>query len=72
VLKACTNEVKKNYDAVLADFIPGLSILETDSGVITTQPYYLFAKGLELLFRSVFKVKRQINPHLKIDGILMT
>ena len=27
---------------------------------------------LELLLRSVSKVKRQINPHLRIDGILMT
>ena len=27
-------------------------------------------KGLELLLRSVSKVKRQINPHLRIDGIL--
>lgn len=30
------------------------------------------AKGLELLILSVSKVKWQINPHLWIDGILMT
>ena len=39
---------------------------------VGTQPHYLSAKGLELLLRSVSKVKRQINPHLRIDGILMS
>ena len=40
--------------------------------IIPTQPHYLSAKGLELLLRSVSMVKRQINPKLRIDGILMT
>ena len=35
-------------------------------------PINLSAKGLELLLRSVSKVKRQIKPYLRIDGILMT
>ncbi len=48
------------------------ALAEADSVVIPTQPHYLSAKGLELLLRSVSKVKRQINPHLRIDGILMT
>ena len=43
-----------------------------DSVIIPTQPHYLLAKGLKLLFRSVTMVKRQINPKLRIDGILMT
>ena len=48
------------------------ALAAADSVVIPTQPHYLSAKGLELLLRSVSKVKRQINPHLRIDGILMT
>ena len=78
VLKTCINEVKKNYDVVLVDCMPSLGMLTinalaaADSVVIPTQPHYLSAKGLELLLRSVSKVKRQINPHLRIDGILMT
>ena len=78
VLKACVNEVKKNYDYVLVDCMPSLGMLTinalaaADSVVIPTQPHYLSAKGLELLLRSVSKVRRQINPHLRIDGILMT
>ena len=78
VLTTCKNEVKKNYDYVLIDCMPSLGMLTinalaaADSVVIPTQPHYLSAKGLELLLRSVSKVRRQINPHLRIDGILMT
>ena len=78
VLTTCINEVKKNYDYVLIDCMPSLGMLiinalaAADSVVIPTQPHYLSAKGLELLLRSVSKVRRQINPHLRIDGILMT
>lgn len=78
VLTTCINEVKKNYDYVFIDCMPSLGMLTinalaaADSVVIPTQPHYLSAKGLELLLRSVSKVRRQINPHLRIDGILMT
>ena len=78
VLTTCINEVKKNYDYVLIDCMPSLGMLTinalaaADSVVIPTQPHYLSAKGLELLLRSVSKVRRQINPHLRIDGTLMT
>ena len=78
VLKTCVHEVKKNYDYCLIDCMPSLGMLTinalaaADSVVIPTQPHYLSAKGLELLLRSVSKVKRQINPPLRIDGILMT
>ncbi len=77
VLKTCINEVKKSYDVVLVDCMPSLGMLTinvlaaADSVVIPTQPHYFSAKGLELLLRSVSKVKRQINPHLRSDGILM-
>lgn len=78
VLKTCMSEVKKNYDYVLIDCMPSLgkltinALAAADSVIIPTQPHYLSAKGLELLLRSVSKVRRQINPHLRIDGILMT
>jgi len=78
VLKNYVNEVKKNYDYVLIDCMPSLGMITinalaaADSVIIPTQPHYLSAKGLELLLRSVSMVKRQINPKLRIDGILMT
>ena len=48
------------------------ALAAADSVIIPTQLHYLSAKGLELLLRSVSMVKRQINPKLRIDGILMT
>ena len=78
VLKACISEVKKNYDYVLIDCMPALGMLTinglaaADSVIIPNQPHYFSIKGLEQLLRSVSKVKQQINPNLRIDGILMT
>ena len=78
VLKTYVNEVKRDYDFVLIDCMPSLgmitinSLAAADSVVIPTQPHYLSAKALELLLRTVSKVRRQINPRLRIDGILMT
>lgn len=76
VLKTYVNEVKKNYDYVLIDCMPSLGMITinalaaADSVIIPTQPHYLSAKGLELLLRSVSRVKRQINPKLRIDVYL--
>ena len=39
---------------------------------IPSQPNFLSTKGLNLLLRSIAKIKRQINPRLRIDGILLT
>ena len=78
VLKTCISEVKKNYDYVLIDCMPALGMLTinalaaADSVVIPNQPHYFSIKALEQLLRSVSRVKRQINPNLRIDGILMT
>ena len=78
VLKTCISEVKKNYDYVLIDCMPALGMLTinalaaADSVIIPNQPHYFSIKGLEQLLRSVSRVKRQINPNLRIDGILMT
>jgi chromosome partitioning protein len=78
VLKAYLDEVKGKYDYVLIDCMPSLgmmtinSLAAADSVIIPSQPHFLSAKGLELLLHSISKVKRQINPKLRIDGILMT
>lgn len=78
VLKRCLREIKGEHDYVLIDCTPSLGMMTinalsaADSVIIPTQPHYLSAKGLELLLRSVSKVREQINPGLKIDGILMT
>ena len=49
-----------------------LSISRRLCSSIPVQAEYLPAKGLEQLLQTVNKVKRQINPKLQIDGILLT
>ena len=78
VLKAYVEQVRKNYDYILIDCMPSLGMMNinalvaADSLVIPCQPNYLSTKGLNLLLGSVMKVRRTINPSLKIDGILLT
>ena len=78
VLKEYIDSVKDNYDYVLIDCMPSLGMLTVnalaaaDKLVIPVQAQYLSAKGLEQLLQTVNKVRRQINPKLKIDGILLT
>ncbi len=43
-----------------------------DSILIPVQAAYLPVKGLQQLIKTVGKVKRQINPKLEIEGILLT
>ena len=48
------------------------ALAAADSVIIPVQAQYLSAKGLEQLLQTVNKVRRQINPKLKISGILIT
>lgn len=78
VLKQYLETVKKQYDFILLDCMPSLGMLtvnalaSADSVIIPVQAEYLPAKGLEQLLQTIGKVRRQINPKLKIDGILLT
>ena len=78
ILKNYVNRVKGDYDYVLIDCMPSLGMMTinaltaADSVIIPTQPNFLSAKGMDLLFRSIARVRRAINPDLKIDGVLMT
>ena len=48
------------------------ALVAADSLIIPVQAAYLPAKGLEQLIRTIVKVKKQLNRHLKIEGILLT
>ena len=78
ILKQYLDTVKQNYDYVLLDCMPSLGMLTvnalaaSDNVIIPVQAQYLSAKGLEQLLQTINKVRRQINPKLKIEGILLT
>lgn len=78
MLKQVLDGAKQEYDYILLDCMPSLGMLTinalaaADTTLIPVQAQYLSAKGLEQLLQTVGKVRRQINPKLKIEGILLT
>lgn len=78
VLKQYIERMREEYDYILIDCMPSLGMLTinavaaADSILIPVQAAYLPVKGLEQLIKTIGKVKRQINPRLEIEGILMT
>lgn len=78
VLREYVSCVSAEYDYILIDCTPSLGMITinvlacADSVLIPVQAAYLPIKGLEQLLKTIGKVKRQINPKLEIEGILMT
>ena len=77
-MRSCLAEVKKDYDYIILDCMPSLGMItvnalaSANSVIIPVQSQYLAAKGMVQLMKTIFKVKRQINPDLHVDGILLT
>ena len=78
VLREALEPLRERYDRILIDCMPSLgmmtinALVAADSVIIPSQANYLSTKGLSQLMQSIAKVKRQINPRLKIDGVLLT
>mgnify|MGYP001157662736 FL=1 len=78
VLRNYLNEVKGKYDYVLIDCMPSLGMITVnalaaaDSVIIPVQAHYLPAKGMTQLLQTINRVKKNINPNLKIEGALLT
>ena len=72
-LRTYVNEAKKNYDVVLIDCMPSLGMITinalaaADSVIIPVQAHYLPAKGMTQLIKNITRVKKRINPALKVD-----
>ena len=78
VLRQYLDTVKGQYSHILIDCQPSLGMLTVNALaaanriIVPVQAEYLPAKGLEQLLSTISKVKRQLNPKLQIDGILLT
>lgn len=70
--------MKDKYDYILLDCMPSLGMITVnaftaaDSVIIPVQAHYLPLKGMTQLTKTINKVQRQLNPKLKIEGILLT
>lgn len=78
ILKQYIDKIKEDYDYILIDCRPSLGLLTinalatADSVIIPVQAQYLPLKGMTQLIQTIDKTRVQINPRLKIDGILLT
>ena len=77
-MRTYLNEIKNKYDYILIDCMPSLGMVSlnalsaADSVVIPVQAQYLPAKGMTQLLQTISRVKKYINPHLTVDGMLLT
>ena len=78
VLRFCIDGMRKSYDYILIDCMPSLGMVTinalsaADSVIIPVQAQYLPAKGMTQLVQTISRVKKRINPNLKIGGMLLT
>ena len=78
ILSMYLDGVKDCYDYILLDCMPSLGMITVnaftaaDSVIIPVQAHYLPLKGMTQLTKTIGKVQKQINPNLKIDGIVLT
>lgn len=77
-LKSWLELIKHEYDHVLIDCPPSLGMMSINAltaaneAIIPVQPQYLSTKGMTQLIQTVGRIKRQVNPSLKIRGVLFT
>lgn len=78
VLKYAIEKVKDKYRYILIDCPPSLGLLTlnaltaADSILIPVQCEYYALEGLGQLLNTIALVRTKLNPHLDIEGVLMT
>jgi len=77
-MKTAISEVAEEYDFILLDCPPSLSLLTlnglcaADSVLIPMQCEYYALEGLSDLIQTLKKVRAHLNPKLEIEGLLRT
>jgi chromosome partitioning protein len=77
-LKQALHPVRDNYDFILIDCPPSLSLLTlnalaaADGIIVPMQCEYFALEGLSSLINTVNALKQKLNPELAIDGIIRT
>ena len=77
-LAAYLNDSRESYDYILIDCPPSLSLLtvmalvSSNSLVVPLQTEFFALEGLTQLMKTIDRIKVNLNPGLKIRGILLT
>ena len=78
LLKKALDQVRGDYDYILIDCPPSLELLTlnglcaADTLLVPLQGEYFALEGLSDLMNTVRIVKRNMNPRLDIEGVLLT
>jgi chromosome partitioning protein len=78
VLKSYLNALSEFYDYIILDCPASLSMLTinalvaANSVIIPSQTQFLSANGMTDLMSIISRIKKQLNPTLKVSGILLT
>lgn len=77
-LRQALDKIRPDYDFVLIDCPPSLGLLTVnglaaaDEVAIPIQCEYYALEGVSQLMRNVQLVKRNLNPQLEVEGVLLT
>ena len=70
--------IKNKYDYILIDCSPSLGLITVnaltaaDSVIIPVQAEYFALEGISKLLNTIRIIKSRLNPHLEIEGFLLT
>jgi len=77
-LRTALQEVKNAYDFIFIDCPPALNMLTVnalvaaDAVIIPMQCEYYALEGLSALLNTIEKIRKFLNPHLRVEGLLRT
>ena len=78
ILRRALESIRSDYEFILLDCPPSLGLLTlnaltaSDSLLIPIQCEFYALEGLSQLLNTVRLVQRALNPHLEIEGVLLT
>ena len=78
LLKEAIAPLRNDYDIILLDCPPALNLLTVnalaaaDSLLVPVQCEYYALEGVSELFNTLAHLRRVVNPHLRIEGLLLT
>jgi chromosome partitioning protein len=77
-LKAAIEQIVHSYDYVIIDCPPSLGLLTlnslaaANSALVPLQCEYYAMEGLAHIIKTIGLVRERLNPHLKVEGIVLT
>jgi chromosome partitioning protein len=78
ILKKVLHKIKSDFDYIIIDCPPSLGLLTingltaADSLLVPIQCEYFALEGVTELFDTLARLRRELNPQLTIEGLLLT